>query len=144
MSLVCRMEPERKARDYRHEITFSVILDCLCFEDLPAMFTSCVQVQRALKNYTGFVIDRWRFGAVAKNIVKKEVFDWYVARLSSTGEFGAPFGEAFRIWFSEPVYQQGLFEVCLWFDSVPFLELLLQEAPSYTLKYLMLHAMKQR
>ena len=145
MFLLCRMEQlEKKANDYRHEISFCVILDCLCFEDLPAMFASCVEVQRALRNYTGIVIDRWSFGVVAKNIVKKEVFDWYLARLSSKGTFGAPTGPTFRRWFSTPGHQQDLFEICLWHDSVPLLELLLQEAPSYKLKYSVLHAMRER
>jgi hypothetical protein len=156
------MEPEKKqkleekeqkleATDHRHKICFSVILDFLSHEDLPAMFASCVEVSRVLKNHPGFVFNRWWFGALAKNIVKKEVFDWYLARLSSEGTFGAPRTVQFIRWFSEPgEYQQGLFETCLWHDSVPLLELLLEEVPSDThrsadsLKKGVLRAMKER
>ena len=142
------MEPdkklEKKVKDYRHAISFRLILDCLCFEDLPAMLTSCVEVQRALKNYTGFVMARRKFGAKAQNIGKKEVFEWYVARLSSTGTFGAPAGDAFLIWFSAPLYQQGLFEICLWHDSVPLLEMLMQEAPNSRWKSVLLEYMRYR
>ena len=61
-------------------------------------------------NYTGFVMERWKFGAKATNIMKKEVFEWYVASPSWEGTFGAPAGDAFCVWFSQPLYSQGLFK----------------------------------
>ena len=80
-------------KDYRYAICFRVILDFLSFEELPAMFTSCTEVHGALKSYTGIVMERWQFGKRAKHIMKKDVFEWYVARLGSMWSFcvfGAP------------------------------------------------------
>jgi hypothetical protein len=125
-------------QDYRYAIGFRVILDFLSFEDLPAMFTSCVEVRGALKNYTGFVMERWQFGKKAKHIMKKDVFEWYVARLGRTGTFSVLI-ERFNVGRKEiwacPGYNHGVFEVCLWHDNVPFLEMLLQECPSPSMKH---------
>jgi hypothetical protein len=130
-------------KDYRYAICFRVILDFLSFEELPAMFTSCTEVHGALKSYTGFVMERWQFGKRAKHIMKKDVFEWYVARLGSMWSFKV-FGAPPSVLWVCPDYNHGVFEACLWHDNVPFLQMLLQECPSRFLQLDIMQCLNNR